>query len=73
MSVERGQLVERVAYLLWQVNEGYIKAEDREIGTNWFLTPVGSQHEDDEAERQGWLDLAAEVIAAMKAEEVRER
>lgn len=61
-------LVERVAYLLWQVNQGYILPEDRAIGTNWFAEPAKQQHPDDQAERPGWIDLAETVIDLVKAE-----
>ena len=66
MSEDAGER-EQVAWLLWQVNEGYITAEDRAIGTNWFLSPVGSEHPDAEAERPHWLALADEVVAILSA------
>lgn len=58
--------VEQVAHLLWQVNQGYLTAEDRAIGTNWFAEPVEDQHEDDQAERPHWITLAEEVIAEVR-------
>jgi hypothetical protein len=61
-------LIERVAHLLWQVNAGYILAEDRAIGTNWFAEPPEDQHVDDQAERPGWISMAEEVIEALRAE-----
>lgn len=62
-------LVLRVAFLLWQANQGYIKAEDRNIGEgNWFLEPIEALHVDDAAERPGWIEMAEEVVAAVKAE-----
>lgn len=60
--------VERIAYLLWQVDKGYILAEDRAIGENWFTHPVENLHPDDAEERPGWIDLAETVIAIIKDE-----
>lgn len=60
-------VVERVAYLLWQVNEGYLTAEDRARGTNWFAEPIENQNADDQAERPHWIALAEEVISEVRA------
>jgi len=49
----------------WCVNEGYVKAEDRAILTNWFLDDPASLHPRDAADRDGWLSTADEVIAAI--------
>ncbi len=64
---KEGTSRETIAFLLWQVRHGILKAEDRLIGKNWFLTPVGSQHVDDEAERPHWLGLADEVIGIVES------
>lgn len=58
---------EQVAYLLWQVDRGYIRAEDRAIGTNWFQLPEAELHPDDRAARPHWMALAAEVIDLVRA------
>lgn len=63
---------EWVAWLLWQVNQGYIKAEDRAIGENWFRLPETELHPDDREERPHWLALADEVIRICSAEMTRQ-
>jgi hypothetical protein len=65
-AMAKESTVERVAHLLWQVNEGYLTAEDRAIGTNWFAEPVENLHPDDQAERPHWIALAEEVIAEVR-------
>lgn len=59
---------ELVAWLLWCANQGYIKAEDRDILTNWFLDDPTTLHRDDLAQREGWLSMADEVLAAIQDE-----
>lgn len=54
------------AWLLWCISEGYTKAEDRDILTNWLeKDPI---HPDDAALRPQLLAMADEVLALMKAE-----
>lgn len=60
-------LRERVAYLLWQVDQGYLTAEDRAIGENWMGHSDDRLAPDDLAARPHWLALADEVIAALDA------
>jgi hypothetical protein len=68
---ENDAAVLEVAWLLWQVNQGAIKAEDRAIGTNWFLEPVDQLLVDDQAERPHWIALAREVMR-LTAEHIRQ-
>lgn len=60
-----------VAWLLWCVNQGYLKAEDRAINSmnaNNFIAEM-SQHPDDRAELPHWLEIADTVLAAIAEEE----
>ena len=60
---------EKVAWLLWCANQGYIKAEDRAVlsgGPDTFVADM--QHPDDLAELPGWLDMADQVLAAIRSE-----
>lgn len=57
---------ETVAWLLWCANQGYIKAEDRAVLTNWFLDDHRTLNIDDYESREGWLSMADEVIAAIR-------
>lgn len=53
-----------VAYLLWQVDQGYVTAEDRAVSPhNWMLDAPSGTHPDDRDSIPHWLDLAREVIA----------
>jgi hypothetical protein len=63
--VERPDPIYEVAYLLWQVNQGYISAEDRAVGENWMYDDPAVMHPDDRASLPGWLDAAREVRAAL--------
>lgn len=60
---------EHAAWLLWKINQGYLKAEDRALGMKpeEFIHEM-SQHEDDRAELPHWLVLADELIAAFDTE-----
>jgi hypothetical protein len=62
--------VERVAYLLWQINQGYLTAEDRAVGTNWFTEPVEALHPDDLFMRAHWIAVAEEVIAEVRGQDI---
>jgi hypothetical protein len=55
-----------LAWLMWCFQEGYTKAEDREVMENWF-----GEHQDnatDEQTRQDLLEMADEVLAVLEAE-----
>lgn len=67
-SIETPRL--KVAHLLWQVNQGYILAEDRALSANWMVEDPSTMHEDDARELPGWLDLADIVLAAISTEVV---
>lgn len=59
-----------VAWLLWCANQGYLKAEDRAIlGGNHFLEDPQTLHQRDRDERPGWLQMADEVLATVRAEQ----
>lgn len=57
-----------VAYLLWQIDNGYIAAEDRAVGTNWMYDPVDRLHPDDIGAREEFLEAADTLIEIMGAE-----
>lgn len=55
-----------VAFLLWQIECGYIKAEDRAVSPeNWMLEDPRTMHPDDAESVPGFLDAAREVIAVV--------
>jgi hypothetical protein len=54
---------ERLAYLMWCYQEGYVKAEDRAIGDgNWLLLDASELHPDDVELREHLLVMADEVL-----------
>ena len=57
-----GHYREHVAWLLWCFHEGYVKAEDRAILTNWLLEDPSTLHPQDAALRPHLLAMADEVI-----------
>lgn len=57
---------EEVAWLLWCISEGYIKAEDRAIMTNWFTEDPRTLTEHDWVLRAHLLDMADIVIKEVR-------
>ena len=57
-----------VAYLLWQIDQGYITAEDRAISTNWMHESEDRLHPDDVTSRKAFLEAADTLIEIMDAE-----
>lgn len=53
------------AWLLWCFNQGYVKAEDRSILTNWLLEPAGQLSRDDLTLRANLLAMTDELLAAI--------
>lgn len=70
---------QRVAWLLWCADQGYLLKADRDVlddaatargeSANLFLQPLDQLHADDLRDREGWLQLADAVIAAIQSEE----
>jgi hypothetical protein len=58
-----------VAWLLWCLDQGYIKAEDRAILDNWLEEDPATLHPDDAEQRPHLRTMADEVIAAVKGME----
>jgi hypothetical protein len=54
----------RIAWLLWCLQQGYVKAEDRDILHNWLDDDPATLHPDDAEIRPHLLAMADEVIAA---------
>ena len=62
-----------VAYLLWQIAQGCIAAEDRAAGTNWMYDPDDRLHPDDIASRANFLEAADTLIEIMDRKPVLSR
>jgi hypothetical protein len=55
-----------VAYLMWQIGEGYIDPRDRAVvDDNWFTHDPSKMHPDDAARLPHLLTIADEVLAAI--------
>ena len=55
-----------VAYLLWCMEEGYYKQEDRDgLSGNWMYESSYTLHPDDVVRRAGLLEMADALLAAM--------
>lgn len=57
-----------VAYLLWQIDQGYVAAEDRALGTNWMYESDEQLHSDDVRSRKHFLEAADTLIQIMDTE-----
>ena len=56
-----------IAWLLWCLQQGYVKAEDRAILHNWLDDDPATLHPNDAETRPHLLAMADEVIAAVNA------
>lgn len=66
-EISEADAVLDVAFLLWQVEQGYIKDEDRAVSSdNWFKLDVSSLHPDDAEGRKAWIEAAREVLRVVK-------
>lgn len=59
---------ETAAWLLWCFDQGYTHAEDRAILTNWLLDDLTTLHEDDLRLRGHLLQMATELLTAIRQE-----
>lgn len=57
------QLRCKVAWLMWCLDEGYVKEEDRAILSNWLLDDPATLTEHDRELRPALLAMADQVIA----------
>lgn len=57
-----------LAWLMWCYKQGYVRAEDRAVMTNWLKHPESVLNPLDIEERDALLAMATEVLAAMKVE-----
>ena len=68
MTTEMPSARVHLAWLMWCFEEGYTKAEDRAILTNWLLRRNSSMHPNDIELRDNLLAMADEILAALEAE-----
>ncbi len=56
-----------LAWLMWCIDQGYMTAEDREVGTgNWLLRDPSTLCEEDVIVREELLTMADEVLAEIE-------
>ena len=53
---------EKIAFLLWCYQHGYVSAQDRLGMNNWMLGDPAKMHPDDVIERANLLELADEIL-----------
>ena len=57
---------EHIGWLIWCMDQGYVKAEDRAvIGANWLLEDEATLSDDDLDTKRDLLVMADEVLAAL--------
>jgi hypothetical protein len=59
-------LRERIGWMLWCLDQGYVKAEDIAILNNWLLEDEATLTAEDRALKVSLLEMADLVIAAVR-------
>lgn len=57
-----------LAWLIWCYRQGYVRAEDRALMTNWMTLPESMLNPLDVAERAALLAMADEVLAELTSD-----
>jgi hypothetical protein len=60
-----GPVREHLAWLIWCMSEGYVKAEDRAILSNWLLDDPATLHPHDAELRPHLLGMADEILTSL--------